>query len=181
MEDAPAHKSPQTADKQNSSFHFSSLNQVCNEDLLSAIAGGAAYGRNRSHNGTPTCSHRLTLPKLLIFALLKTSPKRPSYAVWLQAIVYAPQAGAVRSRLLSILRHRTFDELHVLHRRSNLQEVTWAQVEKEAQPILPDARNEAWRPLLSSQLRNSAHADSTGTARRDRAGVCSGMDSPSPG
>ena len=46
MEAASAHKSTQTADKQNVSFHFSSLNQGSNEDLLSAIAGGTVCGRN---------------------------------------------------------------------------------------------------------------------------------------
>jgi hypothetical protein len=41
MEDKPMLKSTHTADEQKSSFHYSSLPQVSDEDLLSAIAGGA--------------------------------------------------------------------------------------------------------------------------------------------
>ena len=74
-------------------------------------------------------------------------------AVWLQASVYAPQAGEVRSCLLSILRHRTIDYLRALHRRSSLHEVRWEQVEEDEQLLLPDARDEAWRSILGSQVR----------------------------
>lgn len=74
-------------------------------------------------------------------------------AVWRHASAYAPQAGAVRSWLLSILRHRTIDYLHALRRRSRLQAVRWEQVEEDEQPLLPDAWDEAWRSILSSQVR----------------------------
>ncbi len=74
-------------------------------------------------------------------------------AVWRHASTYAPQAGAVRSWLLSILRHRTIDYLRALRRRSSLQEVRWEQVEEDEQPVLPDAWDEAWRSILGSQVR----------------------------
>jgi RNA polymerase sigma factor (sigma-70 family) len=74
-------------------------------------------------------------------------------AVWRHASVYAPQAGAVRSWLLSILRHRTVDYLRALRRCSSLQEVRWEQVEEDEPPILPDAWDEAWRSILGSQVR----------------------------
>ena len=74
-------------------------------------------------------------------------------AVWRHASAYAPQAGAVRSWLLSILRHRTIDWLRELRRRSGLQEVRREQVEEDEQPLLPDAWDEAWRSILSSQVR----------------------------
>jgi RNA polymerase sigma factor (sigma-70 family) len=74
-------------------------------------------------------------------------------AVWRHASAYAPQAGSVRNWLLSILRHRTIDYLRALRRRSSLQEVRWEQVEEDEQPLLPDAWDEAWRSILSSQVR----------------------------
>jgi RNA polymerase sigma factor (sigma-70 family) len=74
-------------------------------------------------------------------------------AVWRHASAYAPQAGAVRSWLLSILRHRSIDYLRALRRRSRLQEVIWEQVDENEQLILPDAWDEAWRSILSTQVR----------------------------
>ena len=74
-------------------------------------------------------------------------------AVWRHASAYAPQAGAVRSWLLSILRHRAIDYLRALRRRSRLQQIRWEQVEEEEQPVLPDAWDEAWRSLLGSLVR----------------------------
>ena len=74
-------------------------------------------------------------------------------AVWRHASAYAPQAGAVRSWLLSILRHRAIDYLRALRRRSRLQEIRWEQVGEDEHPLLPDAWEEAWRSLLGSQVR----------------------------
>jgi RNA polymerase sigma-70 factor, ECF subfamily len=74
-------------------------------------------------------------------------------AVSRHASAYAPQAGAVRSWLLSILRYRTLDYLRALRRRSSLQEVRWEQVEEDEQPIQPDAWDEAWRSIPGSQVR----------------------------
>lgn len=76
-------------------------------------------------------------------------------AVWRHAGAYAPQAGAVRSWLLSILRHRAIDYLRALRRRSRWQEVSWEQVGEEEHPLLPDAWDEAWRSLLGSQVREA--------------------------
>ncbi|GAC1473885.1 MAG: sigma-70 family RNA polymerase sigma factor [Ktedonobacteraceae bacterium] len=74
-------------------------------------------------------------------------------AVWRHASAYAPQAGAVRNWLISILRHRAIDYLRALRRHTVLQEVRWEQVEEDELPLLPDAWEEAWKSILGSQVR----------------------------
>ncbi|GAC1343246.1 MAG: sigma-70 family RNA polymerase sigma factor [Ktedonobacteraceae bacterium] len=146
-------KSTQTADEQNSSFQQSSLPQASDEDLLSAIAGGAVWAMEPLYQRYNRLLYSLAYTMVTDHQVAQNLTQETFLAVWRRASAYAPQAGAVRSWLLSILRHRTIDYLRALRRRSSLQEVRWEQVEEEEQPLLPDAWDEAWRSILRSQVR----------------------------
>lgn len=146
-------KSTQTADEQKSSFQYLSLPQASDEDLLSAIAGGAVRAMEPLYQRYSRLLYSFAYAMVTDHQVAQNLTQETFLAVWRHASAYAPQAGAVRSWLLSILRHRTIDYLRALHRRSSLQEVRWEQVEEDEQPILPDAWDEAWRSILSTQVR----------------------------
>jgi len=153
MEGKPMLKSTQTADEQKSSFHSSSLPQASDEDLLSAIAGGAVWAMEPLYQRYSRQLCSLAYAMVTDYQVAQNLTQETFLAVWRHASAYAPQAGAVRGWLLSILRHRTIDYLRALRRRSSLQEVRWEQVEEDEQPVLPDAWDEAWRSILGSQVR----------------------------
>jgi len=153
MEGKPMFKSDQTADEQKSSFQHSSLPQASDEDLLSAIAGGAVWAMEPLHQRYSRLLNSHAYAMVADYQVAQDLTQETFLAVWRHASAYVPQAGAVRSWLLSILRHRTIDYLRALRRRSCLQEVRWEQVGEDEQPILPDAWDEAWRSILGSQVR----------------------------
>ena len=146
-------KSDHTADEQESSFHSSSLPQASDEDLLSAIAGGVVWAMEPLYLRYSRLLYSLAYAMVTDHQLAQNLTQETFVAVWRHASAYAPQAGAVRSWLLSILRHRAIDYLRALRRRSRLQEVSWEQVEEDEHPLLPDACDEAWRSILASQVR----------------------------
>jgi len=74
-------------------------------------------------------------------------------AVWQHATTYSPQAGTVRTWLLSIVQHRTIDYLRALQRRSILHEINWDAIEEEELPTVPDAWDEVWKSTLIDQVR----------------------------
>ncbi len=146
-------KSTQTADEQKSSFQHSSLPPASDEDLLSAIAGGAVWAMEPLYQRYSRLLYSLAYVMVSDYQVAQDLTQETFLAVWRHASAYAPQAGAVRSWLLSILRHRSIDYLRALRRRSRLQEVIWEQVDQNEQLILPDAWDEAWRSILSTQVR----------------------------
>ena len=146
-------KSTHIAEEQKSSLHSSSLPQASDEDLLSAIAAGAVWAMDSLYQRYSRLLYSLAYRMVADYQVAQNLTQETFLAVWRHASTYAPQAGAVRSWLLSILRHRAIDYLRALHRRSSLQEVKWEQIEEDEQPILPDAYDEAWRSVLASQVR----------------------------
>src|ERR1700730_16938817 len=153
MEGKPMLKSTQTADEQKSSFQHSSLPPASDEDLLSAIAGGAVWAMEPLYQRYSRLLYSLAYTMVTDHQVAQNLTQETFLAVWRHASAYAPQAGAVRSWLLSILRHRSIDYLRALRRRARLQELRWEQVEEEEQPLLPDTWDEAWRSILRSQVR----------------------------
>jgi RNA polymerase sigma factor (sigma-70 family) len=153
MEGKPMLKSTQTADEQKSSFQHSSLPPASDEDLLSAIAGGAVWAMEPFYQRYSRLLYSLAYTMVTDHQVAQNLTQETFLAVWRHASAYAPQAGAVRSWLLSILRHRSIDYLRALRSRSRLQEVIWEQVDENEQLILPDAWDEAWRSILSTQVR----------------------------
>ena len=146
-------KSDQTADEQKPSFQHSSPPQASDEVLLSAIAGGAVWAMEPLYQRYSHLLYSLAHAMVADYQVAQNLSQETFLAVWRHASAYAPQAGAVRSWLFSILRHRAIDYLRALRRRSRLQEVSWEQVEEEEHPQPPDAWDEAWRSLLASQVR----------------------------
>ncbi len=145
--------STHTADEQKSSFQRSSHPQAIDEDLLSAIAGGAVWAMEPLYQRYSRLLYSLAYAMVTDHQVAQNLTQETFLAVWRHASAYAPQAGAVRSWLLSILRHRAIDYLRALRRCSGLQEVRWEQVDENEQLILPDAWDEAWRSILSTQVR----------------------------
>jgi RNA polymerase sigma-70 factor (ECF subfamily) len=153
MEGKPMLKSTQTAGEQQSSFQYSSLTQASDEDLLSAIAGGVILAMEPLYQRYSRQLYSLAYAMVTDHQVAQNLTQETFLAVWRHASAYAPQAGAVRNWLFSILRHRVIDYLRALRRRSSLQEVRWEQVGEDEQPILPDAGDEALRFILGSQVR----------------------------
>ena len=134
-------------------FRRSCVIVLSDEVLLFAIAGGAVWAMEPLYQRYSRQLYSLAYAMVAEPQVAQNLTQETFLAVWRHASAYAPQAGAVRSWLLSILRHRTFDYLRALRRRSILQEVRWEQVEEDEQPILPDAWDEAWRSIPGSQVR----------------------------
>src|SRR5579859_4451196 len=153
MEDKSVLKSTQTAEEQKTSFQHSSLPQASDEDLLSAIAGGDVWAMEPLYHRYSRLLYSLAYAKVTDYQVAQNLTQETFLAVWRHASAYAPQAGAVRNWLISILRHRAIDYLRALRRHTVLQEVRWEQVEEDELPLLPDAWEEAWKSILGSQVR----------------------------
>ena len=145
-------KSTQTAEEQKTSFQHSSLPQASDEDLLSAIAGGDVWAMEPLYHRYSRLLYSLAYAKVTDYQVAQNLTQETFLAVWRHASAYAPQAGAVRNWLISILRHRAIDYLRALRRHTVLQEVRWEQVEEDELPLLPDAWEEAWKSILGSQV-----------------------------
>jgi RNA polymerase sigma-70 factor (ECF subfamily) len=77
-------------------------------------------------------------------------------SIWRRATSYSPQAGAVRSWIVSIMHHRTIDYLRSLRRRSTLKEAaTWEDVERDERTAFPDVWEEAWQNVQSEKIREA--------------------------
>jgi hypothetical protein len=108
-EGKPMLRSTHTADEQKSSFQCSSLLQASDEDLLSAIAGEAVWAMEPLYQRYSRLLYSLAYAMVTDPQVAQNLTQETFLAVWRHASAYAPQAGAVRSWLLSILRHRTID------------------------------------------------------------------------
>ncbi len=128
-------------------------NQVSDEALVYAIAGGAAWAMEslytRYHRLLYALAYRMVTDRQVAEDLLQEA----FLAVWRRSNTYSPQAGAARNWLISILHHRAIDYLRKLRRRSTLVEAPLELLDTDEGVAGADVWEDAWKLIQSTQVR----------------------------
>jgi RNA polymerase sigma factor (sigma-70 family) len=128
-------------------------NQLSDEALLNAIAGGAVWAMEslyqRYSRSLYSLAYRMVANQQTAEDLLQDA----FLAVWRRATSYSPQTGTVRSWLFSILHHRTIDYLRRARSQSTIREVPLKEIELAESISVPDTWDEAWRSMKGSLVR----------------------------
>ncbi len=128
-------------------------NELSDEALLDAIAGGAAWAMESLYQRYSRILYSLAYRMIADHQVAEDLLQDAFIAVWKRSTSYSPQVGAARSWLISILHHRAIDYLRKVRRRSNILEAPLEEIEFEETFAFPDAWDEAWRNVQSSQVR----------------------------
>jgi RNA polymerase sigma factor (sigma-70 family) len=127
--------------------------ELSDEALISAIADGAVWAMEPLYERYSRILYSLVYRMVTDHHVAEDLLQDAFLAVWKRATSYSPQAGAVRSWLISIVHHRTIDYLRSVRRRSALKETTWEEVELDERCAFPDVWDEAWRSVQGAQVR----------------------------
>src|SRR5436305_2407313 len=100
-----------------------SQNELSDEALLNAIAGGAVWAMDSLYQRYSRVLYSLAYRMIADHQVAEDLLQDAFLAVWRRAITYLPQTGAARSWLISIMHHRTIYFLRRFHRRLTIQEV----------------------------------------------------------
>jgi RNA polymerase sigma factor (sigma-70 family) len=130
-----------------------SIDDFSDEALLNALAGGAVWAMEPLYRRYSHILYSLAYRMVADPQVAEDLIQDAFLSVWKRATSYSPQAGAVRSWLISILHHRTIDYLRTVRRHASLKETTWEEVEQDESTAVPDVWDEAWRSVQSSQVR----------------------------
>ena len=126
------------------------------EDLIEAIVDGADWALEQLYQRYCVLLYSLVYRMVADHQVAEDLLQEAFLAVWRQARSYAPQAGAVRSWLVSIVHHRTIDYLRTVRRRSRrLPQAHWEEVEQDEGSVVPDVWQEVWRSVQSTQVRRA--------------------------
>lgn len=128
-------------------------NELSDEALLDAIAGGATWALESLYQRYSRILYSLAYRMVADHQVAEDLLQDAFIAVWKRSTSYSPHMGAARSWLISILHHRTIDYLRRVRRRSNIQVTPLEEIEFEETIAFPDAWDEAWRNVQSSQVR----------------------------
>jgi RNA polymerase sigma factor (sigma-70 family) len=128
-------------------------NELSDEALLDAIAGGAAWAMESLYQRYSRILYSLAYRMIADHQVAEDLLQDAFISVWKRSTSYSPQVGAARSWLISILHHRAIDYLRKVRRRSNILEAPLEEIEFEETFAFPDAWDEAWRNVKSSQVR----------------------------
>lgn len=128
-------------------------NEMSDELLIHAIAGGAVWAMEPLYQRYSRILYSLVYRMVADRQVAEDLLQDAFLSVWRRATSYSPQSGAVSSWLVSIVHHRTIDYLRAVRRRSTLKEATWEEIERDERTALPDVWDEAWRSMLSAQVR----------------------------
>jgi len=130
-----------------------SQNEPSDEALLNAIASGAVWAMESLYLRYSRILYSLAYRMVADHQVAEDLLQDAFLAVWRRATTYSPQAGAVRSWLISILHHRTIDYLRRVRRRSIIQEAPLEELELNENIAYPDAWETAWQSVKSSHVR----------------------------
>src|SRR6266436_10369948 len=130
-----------------------SSNDLSDEALLNAIAGGAVWAMESLYERYSRILYSLAYRMVADHQVAEDLLQDAFLSVWRRAISYSPQTGAARSWLISILHHRTIDYLRRVRRRSTIQEAPLEDIELDESTASPDVWDEAWRSVKSSHVR----------------------------
>ena len=130
-----------------------SQNELSDEALLNAIAGGAVWAMDSLYQRYSRVLYSLAYRMIADHQVAEDLLQDAFLAVWRRATTYSPQTGAARSWLISIMHHRTIDYLRRVRRRSTIQEVPLKELELNESIAYPDAWDAAWQSVKSSHVR----------------------------
>lgn len=139
----------------NSAYISLPVEQLSDEVLINAIAGGAVWAMEPLYQRYSRILYSLAYRMVADHQIAEDLLQDAFLAVWRRATSYSPQSGAVRSWLVSIMHHRTIDYLRGVRRRSVLKQATWEEVEHDERTAFPDAWDEAWQNVQSAQVREA--------------------------
>lgn len=141
--------------QQNAGLISSQANELSDEALISAIAGGAVWAMEPLYQRYSRILYSLAYRMVADHQIAEDLIQEAFLSVWRRATSYSPQSGAVRSWMVSIVHHRTIDYLRAVRRRSTLKETTWEEAEQDDRTAFPDVWDEAWRSVQSAQVRSA--------------------------
>ena len=130
-----------------------SPNELSDEALLHAIAGGAVWAMDSLYQRYSRILYSLAYRMVADHQIAEDLLQDAFLSVWRRSTSYSPQAGAARSWLISIIHHRAIDHLRRVRRRSSMQEAPLEELEFDERTAVADAWDEAWRSVQSSQVR----------------------------
>jgi len=130
-----------------------SPNELSDEALLSAIAGGAVWAMDSLYQRYSRILYSLAYRMVADHQIAEDLLQDAFLSVWKRSTSFSPQAGAARSWLISILHHRAIDHLRRVRRRSSMQEAPLEEIELDETTSGSDVWDEAWRSIQSSQVR----------------------------
>src|SRR6266571_5791657 len=130
-----------------------SQDEPSDEALLNAIAGGAVWAMDSLYQRYSRILYSLAYRMVADHQVAEDLLQDAFLAVWRRSTSYSPQTGAARSWLISILHHRAIDHLRRVRRHSSIQEAPLEELELDETTAFPDAWDEAWRSIKSSQVR----------------------------
>lgn len=140
-------------DSQTSGMVSIPIEELSDETLIHAIAGGAVWAMEPLYQRYSRILYSLAYRMVSDHQIAEDLLQDAFLAVWKRATSYSPQSGAVRSWLVSIVHHRTIDYLRGVRRRSVLKEATWEEVDRDERTAQPDAWEGAWQSIQSDQVR----------------------------
>ena len=130
-----------------------SPNELSDEALLSAIAGGAVWAMDSLYQRYSRILYSLAYRMVADHQIAEDLIQEAFLSVWRRSTSFSPQAGAARSWLISILHHRAIDHLRRVRRRSSMQEAPLEEIELDETTAVSDVWDEAWRSVQSTKVR----------------------------
>jgi RNA polymerase sigma factor (sigma-70 family) len=130
-------------------------NELSDEALLSAIAGGAVWAMESLYQRYSRVLYSLAYRMVADHQIAEDLLQDAFLSIWRRATSYSPQTGAAHSWLISILHHRAIDYLRGVRRRATLQEAPLQEIELDETTAFPDVWDEAWQSVKSTQLRTA--------------------------
>lgn len=134
------------------SFDSGTPNQLSDEALLNAIAGGAVWAMESLYQRYSRSLYSLVYRMVANQQVAEDLLQDTFLAVWRRATTYSPQRSTVRNWLFSITHHRTVDYLRRVRCQSTIQEVLLEERTIHESIISPDTWDEAWRSMKSSHI-----------------------------
>ncbi len=151
----PRFKDGETDNSQTPGYISLPIEQLSDEVLINAIAGGAVWAMEPLYQRYNRILYSLAYRMVADHQIAEDLLQDAFLSVWKRATSYSPQSGAVRSWLVSIIHHRTIDYLRGVRRRSNLKEANWEEVERDERTAVPDVWEEAWQNVQSAKVREA--------------------------
>ncbi len=130
-----------------------SPNELSDEALLKAIAGGAVWAMDSLYQRYSRILYSLAYRMVADHQIAEDLLQDAFLSVWRRSTSFSPQAGAAHSWLISILHHRAIDHLRRVRRGSSMQEALLEELEFDETTAVADVWDEAWRSVQSSQVR----------------------------
>lgn len=138
---------------ENTSIPTTGLND---ERLIEAIVVGTVWAMDQLYQRYRVILYSLIYRMVADHQVAEDLLQEAFLAVWQHASSYSPQAGAVRTWLISIVHHRTIDYLRAVRRRAGrIQKAHWEEVDQDEHCAVPDVWNEVWRSVQSTQVRQA--------------------------